>query len=406
MARKRSKPFTPSVHRAEDLAETFYNVLEPGSRKYMAVAKKLGIQVPHDANGRRALENRIGRKIRRLEELGRVRHIILPSDARNSYPPLLPELEDHIREIYGLRDVVVVDVTRVEKNETLSDFDRDDQIHQLLGMWGARVLVSQIRPDDVVGIGSGRGVACSAEHCQSHTVHKPRAVVSLTGSFPIMGPWASDSDEVNLNSDAIIGSLSSKLGSAVPFPVGARIQRRKHDEDALRRLEKNQDDATLALIGIGALGGGHRLIKYPPDKLAAELEEAREAIVSLRRVVANADTKELPLGGHWIGDISNYLFMVEGGDSGNDMSCDLQQAVAQINEQFLSTPPEVFQRICERNGAVIAVAGGAHKTSAIRHVIAAQRRGERGDKKPWITHLITDSSVARKLLEMDGRQSS
>jgi DNA-binding transcriptional regulator LsrR (DeoR family) len=391
MAKRRKRRPETSENSARKWAQVYYD-LEPKKRKHLNVARKCKIPIPRKEGQQTVLANRIGRAIRRIEEKGFIRHQVLGEDTK--YPPLLPELEDELREKYKLRDVVVVDVSwvasryKVEKKE----FELDDIVHELLGRWAARILVSQIRENDVIGIGSGRGVEYCKHFCQAHGIHKPRYVVSLTGSFPILGSWSKSQNRCILDSDKIIGELAAKLGAIPTISVGDRIATKLNNPRAKASLEENQRNTRLALIGLGAVGGHHRLLESPPEKIADELPEARDELLKLLEIIREAEETPAPLHGHWIGDISNHYFV----------ACEhpnviihgrLSDAVKAVNDKFLSTDQDVFQDI-SKQGVVIAVAGGEHKATAIRYVLSAQQRGE----APWITHLVTDSIVAERIL--------
>jgi DNA-binding transcriptional regulator LsrR (DeoR family) len=145
----------------------------------------------------------------------------------------------------------------------------------------------------------------------------------------------------------------------------------------------------VAVVGIGALAGGHRLVQ---EMTSAELQPVEADLKKLRGLVASEAIHE-PL----VGDVCNHLFLIENSASGRmaiKKRKEVESVIERLNQRFLSTKPGTLQSIC-RNGAVLATAGGRFKYAAIRYVI--ERGGGRG-MDPWISHLVTDKENAIRLL--------
>jgi hypothetical protein len=249
-----------------------------------------------------------------------------------------------------------------------------------------------VRPKDVVGVGSGRGPYYTADACTipPTSAFYPEEVVALTGKMTAhyWGKRVLRADKVrSLDADFVASLLVTGLGVNRPPRL---VNRPITGGSAI-----DPDGVTIALIGIGALAGGHRLRQFGASD---ELKPVAGDLGRLKHFAEKAD----PHGGrsgqfpHWIGDVCNFLFVIDD-PLGPDrlevgLRNELTELVVSLNSRFVNTRPESLTEIC-RNGAVIAVAGGPHKVTAIAHVLR--------QKQPWITHLVTDDVTARHLLEAD-----
>jgi DNA-binding transcriptional regulator LsrR (DeoR family) len=114
------------------------------------------------------------------------------------------------------------------------------------------------------------------------------------------------------------------------------------------------DDITVSLVGIGSLDPSPLLARSGNAVGDADLETLRE------------------LGA--VGDIALRYF----GRTGSDIDSELQSRIIGITAEQLRSIPRR-----------IAVAGGQHKASAVRAALVGG----------WVTVLITDTQVARQLLD-------
>ena len=162
------------------------------------------------------------------------------------------------------------------------------------------------------------------------------------------------------------------------------------------------------MTGVGALAGGHRL-KQVANR--PELDTVKGIIDKLNKLAEEVDPAEeegRPFH-HWIADVCNYYFVVgdmyAGGAAGlnKDKRAEIESYIDQLNERLVKTPPHVLSEICKK-GAVIAVAGGPHKVSAIRHVLSQQNRQQNRQQDPWVSHLVTDSDTAKALVNDFARE--
>lgn len=392
-----------------------YWLLPPKERNFGEVAKRLGLKPD------KAVQNHLSRLARQWEDEGKVQHVVLQEPPDEVYFPLVPTLEDQVRRRYGIREVVVVDTSRLgppdcDPNTDVAAWNEyDDTLHKALGAWGARVLTSLVRPDDIVGVGSGRGPFYTAEECKIPPVYttpestipskdySPKEVVSLTGklSAHYWGTGAGRLDRVrSLDADFVAGSLVTGLGvDHPPTCLNRSIVVNRSERNELARHRKKLSQVTIALIGIGALAAGHRLKHH---QASDDLDRVKDDLIALNKFAEIIDAHALKVAEgqvrkrgpfpHWVGDVCNSLFVVDGPLGLHALSsnqrADLQALVEKLNARFVNTRPEDLEAICRR-GAVVAVAGGGHKASAIAHVVR--------QKKPWITHLITDDITARYL---------
>jgi DNA-binding transcriptional regulator LsrR (DeoR family) len=349
---------------------------------------------------RKEISNEIGLKLRRHEIAGSVSHYVAPAGAAKEYFQLLPVTEDILREHFKLRDVVVVDISKL-KVPSGSPVDNaqawnhyDDQIHQVLGVWAARILGTVLRVGDVLGVGGGRGPHYTAEHAASISIarDRPKQIVSLTGNIDAhfwrkQSRTSRGSSPKTVDADVIAMKFYHELGALKP-------PRFFGDSITAKKLVRAQD-VTVGIVGIGALGGGHRLMRHSPKEADDRLDEVEKELNQLVHLVGRLDQpSRKPPFLHWVGDICNRLFVVSelrGRECPKAERKKLADAVNGVNKRFASPSIDDLSRICDE-GTVIAIAGGPHKAAAIRHVLCQAPRH-------WITHLITDHFTADELLK-------
>ena len=204
--------------------------------------------------------------------------------------------------------------------------------------------------------------------------------------------WGDDRDRDDefvprdLDADHIASQLHSALGTK-------RSPRLLNCSIAATHPPPVTDDVTVAVIGIGALGGGHRLKRL---RQLDDLEQVKDLVVKLNAEISEVEKclQERGQFYHCVGDVCNSYFVLEEVKHVLKASiCNrLEKLIQVINKRFVNTSPEALTRICKK-GVVMAVAGGPHKTGAIADVLKSREKGS-----PWITHLITDDQVALKIL--------
>ncbi len=388
-------------------AASAYYQLPFDLRSYSNVVLKLQGKQPL-ANAKEVVSGKdrdaVGRAIREWEKRGNIRHFVKQSPKDDSYPLLLPELEDKLRLKYHLRDVAVVDVTAVDPPKGLpgaSDWmRRDDEVHRLLGKWGGRILASLLRSNDVLGVGGGRGPYYTVDSCRLPigSSCKPKTIVSLSGAFGAQNWHAPES---NQDPDLIATTLQARvqpesgailMGCPIIAPPEKKLE-------AIKRALQEQNPISLALVGIGSLSrlGGHRLRRRPKE--VAAVVPILDSIDSILKKVDRSD-KNTPPFPHTVGDVGNWFFVLpdefrvsaDAADRLSDSDCkDLIKQVDALNRSFVTVNPEAeFPPIC-KHGAVLAVAGGYHKLDVIYYVLCRDPQ--------WISHLVTDSWTAEKLAD-------
>jgi DNA-binding transcriptional regulator LsrR (DeoR family) len=368
-----------------------YYALPLHERCYKALTKQFGLP-DTDAAG-----NRLGRMIRDLEDLGLIRHQVLRGE--NELLPRNPELEDELRHEFTLRQAVVMDTSSLGppkeppsvRGEQWARYD--DEIHERLGGWGGRLLVSCLRLGDTLATGGGRGpyfAVLNSNVCSTQRFSGD--IVPLTGQISARA-WnrrgSSRDAPPYLDADNVASQLHSNLGTrghllSLNCPI-----------TELRQVPKT-DGVDVAVFGIGALGGGHRLKQFE------HLDDVKGVRPLLRDINALAEEIEAETGGtdapfyHPVGDVCNCYFVVErepGARVGKRWR-QLEAKVKELNGAFKSASPEALGRIAEQ-GMVLAVAGGPHKAYSIRHVLRNSR------ERTWITHLVTDQETARWILRQE-----
>jgi len=324
-------------------------------------------------------------RIKAYDTRGLIRHEVLREN--EDYLPREPELENRLREKYPLQGVIVVNVSSLGK---VSD-ELDDRIHKALGAWAGRLVSSLVRPEDVIGTGGGRGPYFTAKHCFAWDSDRNRSlrVIALSGLIG-SGMWATTvPSPQDLDADSVAGFLHQNLGGDGQVQTVGRIL-------GECRLPKT-GAVTVAVIGVGALGGGHRLKR-------TELNQLRPVRQTLEQLNLKAEMIERRFEGssnniyHPVGDICNSYFIVPPNPDGRipkvlrkDFDA-LKGYINELNRKFCTTKPDQLAEICGR-GATIAVVGGRHKIAATAYALDSKLH------KRWITHLVTDQNMCECLLK-------
>lgn len=243
------------------------------------------------------------------------------------------DLSERLRGAYGLREAIVVAADSTE-----------DGMRRQLGRLAAGYLAEVTEEGDVVGLACSRTL-----HAMTLALTElPQiTVVQLTGVHP---------GGVEENSVELVRRVAS-LASGPAYPIYAPLvvsdastARALREQPQVAQAVKRYRDLTRAVVAIGSWDPAMSLVR---DSLPASEGER------LRRRGVRAEVCARLLD-----------------DAGNPVS-DLADRVIAISVEQLRQVPEV-----------IAVAGGAQKSEAIR---AALRGG-------FITSLVTDASAAQALL--------
>lgn len=253
-----------------------------------------------------------------------------------------PELERGIREQYGLKEVTVVDHS--------ADYGR---LLRNLGSAAAFYLETTIKPDDVIGVSSWSESLLSTANAM-HPLRTTRGarVVQIEGGIGNPGSGMHASQMTQRLAD-LCGAEAVMLQA--PGIVGsAAVKQALETDPYVRKVMDQWDEVTLALVGIGTT---------TPSRMLALSGNvfSEEELRGLDEVGA-------------VGDINLHFFDAVG-----------QRVESTLKDRVISMGLDQLRRV-ER---CVAIAGGERKWQAIRGAI-------RGG---WIHVLVTDSLVARRLLD-------
>jgi DNA-binding transcriptional regulator LsrR (DeoR family) len=252
-----------------------------------------------------------------------------------------PELEDALKERYGLKEAIVVDGSE----------NPSELLHQL-GAAAAYYLESTIRPGEQIGISSWSETLLAMTKSMRPIRQSTGArVVQILGG---VGDPAAASHAAQLTRG--LASLVNGETSMLPAPgvVGAASTRRVLMEDSFLQEAVNRfNQITLALVGIGTV--------EPSPMLARS-----------GNVFTEAELATLAAAGA-VGDICLRFFDREG-----------EPVETPLNERVIGIGLDQL-RGTRRS---VGIAGGERKLSAIRGALLGR----------WINVLITDHHVAEGLV--------
>jgi DNA-binding transcriptional regulator LsrR (DeoR family) len=278
---------------------------------------------------------RVSRCLKLAAELGIVRTSVVQPAG------IYVGLEKALEEKYGLREVVVADMVD------------DASLGMRLGSCAATYLETTIEVNDVVGISSWSTTLLQTVEAMRS---RPRKILSEV--IQMIGGVGSPQAQVQAT--RLVSHLA-ELTSARPAYMAAPglvanhgIRQAFLDDPAVASTAGAWDRVTTSLVGIGT---------FPASPLWRASGNA----------LTPAEEKEL-LDSGAVGEICLRYFDIDG--------VPMNPAV---EERMISMTSEAMLRIPRR----IGVAGGKRKLAAIRGAINGG----------WINVLITDSDVARQLLE-------
>ncbi len=295
-----------------------------------------GIRQPQIAATLGMSQSRVSRSLKEATALGIVRTIVLPP------PGVYGDVEDRVRDRFGLRDVVVADTPD----------DSEASILRALGAAGAAYLESTLTGDDRVGISSWSStLLATADAMTPSTARTAVEVVQIIGGV--------GDPSVQVNATRLAEQFARVTGAAprflaAPGVVSSTALRDALLEDAfIAELARSWSRLSVALVGIGSVEPSP-LLRQSTNALGVDdLGELRE------------------LGG--VGDVCLRFY----DKRGRSLHSHLEDRIVGISEEQLRAVPRV-----------IGIAGGARKFSAIRGAVLGG----------WINTLITDLDTAKALL--------
>ena len=282
-------------------------------------------------------QSRVSRLLREANELGIVRTVVVAPTGVHS------ELESHVQDAFGLKDVVIADVTG------------DDEFSVLSALSGATAvyLETTLTGHDRVGISSWSSTLLAAvDKMMPKTVRTAETIVQVLGGL--------GAPSVQMKATHLIERLSAVTGAApvffsAPGVVASSAVRQALLSDESARLALDEwARLTVLVAGIGSVA---------PSPLLKDSGNA----------VSAADIEALSAAGA-VGDICLHFFDVEG----YVVETDFAARTVGIDIDTIRAIPRK-----------VGVAGGMRKHEAIR---AALLGG-------WLDVLITDVHTARWLME-------
>lgn len=291
-----------------------------------------GMRQPEIAAQLHLSQSRISRLLKQAVDLGIVRTVVvLP-------PGIYSDMEDRLKERFGLRDAVIVDTGGAT-----------DPIPALGGAT-ADYLQSTLTGTDVIGISSWSETLLAAVDALPRLPGAARAVVQLLGGV--------GDPNVQLLATRLAGRLAEQTGAEpylIPAPglVGSlRVRRALEHDDTVTKVMALWADITVALIGVGSLSPSP-LLRHSGNAMTEDEQ---------------SDLRDRGA----VGDVCLRFFDAAG-----------VPVRSPVDDRVLGITPRALKAIDRR----IAVAGGHRKASGI----AAALRGG------WANILITDIDVARCL---------
>jgi DNA-binding transcriptional regulator LsrR (DeoR family)/DNA-binding XRE family transcriptional regulator len=350
----------------------------------------------------------VKRMLEMCERLGYVQHHVwagaddLPSRDASREQKLLRKFRLKHAIVARCPEVIWSKNYRDEYAKT--DMQTDNQVHRWLGKMAAPLLLAILRKGDRVAVGSGRGpyeCVCAAENRVHRSFADLDEIMSLTGSMGVQ-PWDATLGDPCLDADGIAQKLAGFLYS--PELTTSLVKAGLFDRET-SGVPKHLTNWTsgkmpnVAVVGIGALAGGHRLcsddIRHQQKRqVVAELDGLIQIAKKIDGLFTSSGDEY-----HCVADLANYLVTVPApfpemvpSDDWNE----LKARVERVNRYVIAPKPGELAEVA-KNGVVIAVAGGTFKRHAIRHILLQEVR---------VSHLVCDDRTADWLLQCKSTSSS
>ena len=302
-----------------------------------------GIRQPEIASRLSLSQSRVSRLLTLGQELGIVRiQVVSPAGVHS-------DLEDAIRDRFGLRDVVVA---HVDPDSVAAGIDADYAGFSAIGAAGANYLQATLTTNESVGISSWSSTLLAVVDAMATNTAKASEIIQLQGG--VGNPVA------QLQATRLTDYLARLTGAQARFLGAPGVVASREVRDGLlqdqyiAQVVESWPTLQVALLGIGAV---------QPSQLLAQsgnivTTEEQERLASLGAV----------------GDVCLHFYDA----SGASVDTSLEERTIGISAEGLRAIPRR-----------IGFAGGVRKVEAIR---AAAVGG-------WINVLVTDSVTAKALLE-------
>lgn len=295
-----------------------------------------GLRQPEIAERLNISQSRVSRFLKEAVSLGVVRTIVVPP------PGVHPDLEDRVRDRYGLSDVIVADRLG----------DDDNAVLRALGGAGAAYLETSLTGHDRVGISSWSStLLATVDAMVPRTGRSADSVVQVIGGV--------GNPTVQVQATHLTDRLARITGATPRFVAAPGVVATAELRDALLQDEyigqvaAEWSTLTVLLVGIGSL---------QPSPLLKDSGN----------VVSQGEMELLRTRGA-VGDVCLRFFDADGA-----------LVESSLNTRVLGISVDDLRRVPR----TVGIAGGARKHEAIR---AAALGG-------WIDVLITDVDTAEYLV--------
>lgn len=295
-----------------------------------------GLRQPEIAERLHVSQSRVSRLLKEAATLGVVRTVVVPPEGVHS------DLEEIVRDRFGLTDVVVADYSEGSNTSLLA----------ALGAAGAAYLETTLTGGERVGISSWSSTLLATVESMA-----PRTVATASEVVQVLGGVGNPVVQVQATR---LTDRFSRVTGGVPkfFPapgiVGSRAARDALLEDQyIHELTEEWKNLTVVLAGIGSL---------EPSTLLRDSGNA----------ISERDMDDLRSLGA-VGDVCLRFFDGEG-----------RMVATELHDRVLGISSEDLRAVPRKVG----IAGGSRKLAAIR---GAALGG-------WINVLITDLGTARSLV--------
>lgn len=316
-------------------------------------------------------------------------------------------LEDDLKRNFGLRNAIVVDFPYTG---SLNAYDpqQDNELHKDLGRALAEHLVRVLRTGDHILVGGGRGTFFTAHALRRLEVPPTQKEIRVTAMCGNCSTtlWKGEDSDISpdflfkkLDADDVTYEMATAFpnGRPIRLSLPAVLSSPSDLENILANgqgkpiAEKSWQNQkympTVALVGVGALAGGHKFFQYVDSELF-DLEPIRDYLVPLRKI---SDSIYDVAGYYPVGDIAYYLFYINPPRKikiPDEQESEIKNLIEKINERVVTVLPKQLNKIQN----ITVIAGGAVKWDALYTILSSE-------KLLRVDDFCTDKMTAECLLE-------
>ena len=296
-----------------------------------------GLRQPEIATRLNVSQSRVSRLLKEAVAVGIVRTVVVsPAGAH-------PELEDAVRDRFGLKDVVIADAGGDDEASLLST----------IGSAGATYLETTLRASDRIGISSwSSSLLATVDSMMPRPQRSAATIVQVIGGV--------GNPSVQVKATHLTERLASVTGAEPVFLTAPGLVASKVVRDSLiadpyiASVAETWKDLSVLLVGVGSLQPSALLKDSGNTVSETEMAHLRE------------------LGA--VGDVCLRFFDAEG-----------RLVESSLNDRVLGLSVDELRAVPRR----IGIAGGARKVDAIRAALSGG----------WLDVLVTDDRTALRLLD-------